>query len=146
MTIYVDGDACPVKDIIIDVANEFKIPVHLFIDTSHTYNNPNIIVTIVDKGPDSVDFAIMKYIQKDDILITQDYGLSSLALTKEAFVLHPSGKIINIYNIDTLLVNRYLNKIERKINNHVKGPRKRTQADDDTFKESLIRLLKSKQS
>lgn len=141
MTIYVDGDACPVKDIIIEVSSFFKVPVHLFIDTSHTYSNPNIKVTIVDSGPDSVDFAIIGLIKENDLLITQDYGLASLAISKGAIVLHPCGKIINVYNIDTLLVNRYLNKIERKISNHIKGPKKRTKADDEAFRTTLIKIL-----
>lgn len=141
MTIYVDGDACPVKDIIIEVSSFYEVPVHLFIDTSHTYSNPNIKVTIVDKGPDSVDFAIIGLIKENDLLITQDYGLSSLAISKRAIVLHPCGKIINVYNIDTLLVNRYLNKIERKVSNHIKGPKKRTKADDEAFRKSLINIL-----
>lgn len=71
MTIYVDGDACPVKDIIIEVASFFRVPVHLFIDTSHSYSNPNIKITVVDSGPDSVDFAIMRLIKEKDLLITQ---------------------------------------------------------------------------
>lgn len=141
MTIYVDGDACPVKDIIIEVSSFFKVPVHLFIDTSHTYSNPNIKVTIVDSGPDSVDFAIIGLIKENDLLITKDYGLASLAISKGAIVLHPCGKIINVYNIDTLLVNRYLNKIERKISNHIKGPKKRTKADDEAFRTTLIKIL-----
>ena len=141
MTIYVDGDACPVKDIIIEVSSFFKVPVHLFIDTSHTYSNSNIKVTIVDSGPDSVDFAIIDLIKENDLLITQDYGLASLAISKGAIVLHPCGKIINVYNIDTLLVNRYLNKIERKISNHIKGPKKRTKADDEAFRTTLIKIL-----
>lgn len=141
MIIYIDGDACPVKDIIIELGSIYKIPVHLFIDTSHSYSNPNIMVTIVDKGPDSVDFAIMRLIKENDLLITQDYGLSSLALTKKAIVLHPCGKIININNIDTLLVNRYLNRIERKVSNHIKGPKKRTKANDEDFRKALINIL-----
>lgn len=92
MTIYVDGDACPVKDIIIEVASFFRVPVHLFIGTSHSYSNPNIKITVVDSGPDSVDFAIMRLIKENDLLITQDYGLSSLAISKGAIVLHPCGK------------------------------------------------------
>lgn len=66
----------------------------------------------------------MRLIKENDLLITQDYGLSSLAISKGAIVLHPCGKIININNIDTLLVNRYLNRIERKVSNHIKGPKK----------------------
>ena len=141
MTIYVDGDACPVKDIIIEVASFFRVPVHLFIDTSHSYSNPNIKITVVDSGPDSVDFAIMRLIKEKDLLITQDYVLSSLAISKGAIVLHPCGKIININNIDTLLVNRYLNRIERKVSNHIKGPKKRTKANDEDFRKALINIL-----
>lgn len=141
MTIFIDGDACPVKNIAISVANRFSIPIHLFIDTSHIYNNQSIKTTVVDTGPDSVDYAIMKEIKTGDILITQDYGLSSLALTKGAKVIHPKGQIIDIYNINTFLVNRYLNSKQRKISNHVKGPRKRTRNDDIEFEKSLLSLL-----
>ena len=143
MIIYIDGDACPVKDIIIELGSIYKIPVHLFIDTSHSYSNPNIMVTIVDKGPDSVDFAIMRLIKENDLLITQDYGLSSLAISKGAIVLHPCGKIININNIDTNIksgiinINSLLtgnNHIELKsgtVNLNLKG-------DDYRFKTTRI--------
>lgn len=50
-------------------------------------------------------------------------------------------KIININNIDTLLVNRYLNRIERKVSNHIKGPKKRTKANDEDFRKALINIL-----
>ena len=56
---------------------------------------------------------ILSYIQAGDLLISQDYGLASLALLKEALVLHVSGKRISEDNINNLLMSRYLGHISR---------------------------------
>ena len=86
-------------------------------------------------------FTKVKDFKEDDIVITQDYGLASLALTRKAKVLHVSGKIIDNDNIDELLLSRYLSSKERRSNVHLKGPKKRNSEVRKYFLEQLERVL-----
>ncbi|PGN58597.1 hypothetical protein CN978_27990, partial [Priestia megaterium] len=94
MKIYVDADACPVKDIIISEGTNAEIPVILVTSFSHFSNveQPSGVETIyVDSGADAADYRIMKLAGKGDIIVTQDYGLASLGLAKGCAVLHHNG-------------------------------------------------------
>src|SRR3954468_17823422 len=85
MKIYIDADACPVKDIIISEGTNAKIPVILVTSLSHFSNaeQPSgVEIIYVDSGADAADYRIMKLVEKGDIIITQDYGLASLGLPK----------------------------------------------------------------
>ncbi len=114
MNIFVDADACPVKDIIIKTAKEFSIPVYLFVDTSHILSDSYSTVITVDKASDSVDFAIANRIHKGDIAVTQDYGLASMLLAKGAYVVHQNGFLYDENNIDRLLFERHISKEMRR--------------------------------
>lgn len=142
--IYVDGDGCPSKDIIIKIAKEYRQNVTIFIDSAHVYNSNYATVVTVDKGLDSVDYAIIKEIKNNDILISSDYALCALALTKQARPILSSGKIVSLSNIDTLLMNRYINKKARDMKLHCKGPKKRTKNDNINFENALRSLLEEK--
>ena len=127
MRLLIDGDACPNRKEVIELALHYEIETFLFIDFAHDIEDERICIVRCEVGKDSVDQMILSYIQAGDLLISQDYGLASLALLKEALVLHVSGKRISEDNINNLLMSRYLGHISRKQNNHVKGPKKRNQ-------------------
>jgi len=139
--IYVDADSCPTKDLILKIAKENLIDVHMFFDTSHIYEDSYAKVTIVDKGFDSVDYAIVNKLRTHDILVTNDYGLAAMALAKKAYVLDNNGLIYTKDNITELLSKRAQSQKERKHKN-LRGPRKRKEKDDFTFEESLSSLIK----
>jgi len=143
MKILVDADSCPVKDIIIKNAKVYQIPVVLFFDTSHVYHDEYATVITVDKGRDSVDFKLVSAIEKNDIVVTQDYGVACMALSKYAKVLNQNGLIYTNDNIESLLLTRYLSQKERKKSKHIIGPKKRTIDDDEKFIDSFINLLKT---
>lgn len=85
MKIYVDADACPVKNIVISEATGADIPVILVTSFPHFSSEvyPEGVETIyVDTGADAADYRIMKLAHKGDLIITQDYGLASLGLAK----------------------------------------------------------------
>nr|WP_257536020.1 YaiI/YqxD family protein [Metabacillus litoralis] len=106
MKIYVDADACPVKDIIISEARNLEIRVILVTSFSHFSNaeQPTGVETIyVDSGADAADYRIVKLVEKGDIIVTQDYGLASLGLAKGIIVLHHTGFSYTNENIDQLL-------------------------------------------
>jgi uncharacterized protein YaiI (UPF0178 family) len=126
MKIYVDADACPVKDIIISEGTKADIPVILVTSFSHfsTAEQPSGVETIyVDSGADAADYRIMKLAKTGDIIITQDYGLASLGLAKGCTVLHHTGYTYTNENIDQLLQTRYLSAMARKGGKRTKGPK-----------------------
>ncbi|KPH74970.1 MULTISPECIES: YaiI/YqxD family protein [Bacillaceae] len=145
MKIYVDADACPVKDIIITEGTKFNLPVILVTSFSHYSNErqPDGVETIyVDTGADSADYRIMKLAKQGDIIITQDYGLASLGLGKGCYVLHHKGFRYNHDNIDQLLQTRYLSAMARKSGKRTKGPKPFTEEDRMKFKKLFVETLK----
>ncbi len=67
MHIFVDADACPVKDIIVRVARENNLPVTMIIDSSHELKDQYSTVITVEKGKDSVDLALINRVKIGDI-------------------------------------------------------------------------------
>ena len=137
MKIYVDADACPVKDIITSEARNLEIPVILVTSFSHFSNaeQPTGVETIyVDSGADAADYRIVKLVEKGDIIVTQDYGLASLGLAKGIIVLHHTGFSYTNENIDQLLQTRYLSAMARKSGQRTKGPKPFTAEDRERFR------------
>jgi uncharacterized protein YaiI (UPF0178 family) len=137
MKIYVDADACPVKDIVISEGTKEKIPVILVTSFSHfsSAEQPSGVETIyVDSGADAADYRIMKLVERGDIIVTQDYGLASLGLAKGCTVLHHKGFTYTNENIDQLLQTRYFSAMARKSGKRTKGPKPFTSEDRDNFK------------
>lgn len=141
MQILVDADACPVKQIVVRLARQYKIPVTMLIDTAHELNDGYSRIITVDKQADSVDFALMGLLRKDDVVVTQDYGLAAMALGKGARVIHQSGLIYTNDNIDKLLMERHIGGKIRRGGGRTKGPAKRTKEDDARFEAAFDKLL-----
>lgn len=144
MRILVDGDACPSKEVIVELAKKYQLEMLVFIDYAHTLSNHDYQVIMCEVGDDSVDMMIINSIQSGDIVITQDYGLASLVLSRQAKVVHTSGKIIDNLNIDQLLMTRYISAKQRKSGIRTKGPAKRTKADELYFKQQLEETIVGK--
>lgn len=144
MKIFVDADACPVIDIVEDIATKYNIPVTLLCDTNHVLTSDYSEVIVVGAGADAVDYKLISICHRGDIVVTQDYGVAAMALGKGAFAIHQSGKWYTNENIDQMLMERHLNKKARMASsrNHIKGPRKRTEEDDQRFAESFEKLLR----
>lgn len=142
MKILIDADGCPVIDIAIDIARKFDIEIILISDTSHLFNKQNIEVIVLGKGNDAVDFAIINRVNKDDIVITQDYGLAAMVLAKNAYVINQNGWIYNNENIDQLLFTRYISKKARNSGERLKGQKKRTKENNIDFQNGLTDLCK----
>lgn len=144
MTIYIDADACPVKDIIISEGIAKNIPITLVTSISHfsTVEQPPGVETIyVDNAAEAADYRIMKLVKKNDLLITQDYGLASLVLAKGAIVIHHNGYRYTPDNIDRLLQDRYLSAMVRKSGKRTKGPKPFTEENRSTFRLLLTEIL-----
>ncbi|GGC98610.1 YaiI/YqxD family protein [Pontibacillus salipaludis] len=145
MNIYVDADACPVKEIIIEEATKERLHVTLVKSFSHYSNKqepPGVDTVYVDTGAEAADYRIMQLAQAGDLIVTQDYGLASLALTKGCIVLHHSGFAYTHDNIDRLLITRHASAQARKSGKRTKGPKALTSKDREAFRELLVQYIK----
>lgn len=148
MKILIDADGCPVVDLTIKVANMLGIKIIIMCDTSHIINKNNVETIVLSKGIDSVDFAIVNKVDKGDIVVTQDYGLAAMVLSKGGYPINQNGFIYNNENIDRLLFTRHVSKKIRNSGGKIKGHKKRQKEDDIKFEESLTytckKLIKEK--
>lgn len=141
MALLVDGDACPDLIEIKNLAQQNHVEMIVFIDYAHYIQDDYFKTVLCEIGSDSVDLVLLKWICSGDLVISQDYGLASLALSKGAKVLHVSGKIINNENIDQLLMTRYVAAKQRRSGKRTRGPAKRTDEVREYFLKQLERLL-----
>jgi Uncharacterized protein conserved in bacteria len=141
MNILVDADACPVKEIIVSSAKKYNLPVFMFVDTSHRFSDDYSTVITVDKGADSVDFAIVNRITSGDICITQDYGLASMVLAKNAYAVHQNGFMYDSSNIDRMLFERHIGKQMRRAGIHSGKFKPRTKENNEKFQNFFTELL-----
>ena len=143
MKIFVDADACPVVRIVEEVAEKYRVDVVLLCDTNHILASDYSEVIVVGAGLDAVDYKLISICNKGDIVVSQDYGVATMALGKGAYAIHQSGKWYTNENIDQMLMERHLNKKARRSShkNHVKGPKKRTEEDDERFAQSFEKLV-----
>ncbi|PYG88224.1 hypothetical protein LY28_01564 [Ruminiclostridium sufflavum DSM 19573] len=141
MQILVDADACPVKDIIVRLAKKYSIPVTMIIDTSHElYDGYSTIIT-VDKARDSVDIKLVNLLKREDIVVTQDYGVAAMALGKGAVALNQNGMIYSDNNIDRLLFERHIGQKVRRAGGHTGSIKRRTKEEDKSFEKALSKLI-----
>jgi len=144
MQIFVDADACPVVGIIEKIAKKYSIRVTLLCDTNHILTSDYSEVKMIGAGADAVDYALIGLCQKGDIVVSQDYGVAAMALGKDAYAIHQSGKWYTNENIDQMLMERHLAKKARRAakKNHLRGPRKRSREDDERFAQSFEKMVK----
>jgi len=141
MRILVDADACHVKGAIVRIAKQKNIPVIMFIDTSHELSGGYSRVITVDKQADSVDFAIMASLTREDIVVTQDFGLAAMVIGKGARAINQNGLIFSDKNMDRLLLERHIGKKIRRGGGRTKGPAKRAKKGDSRFESSFRDLV-----
>ena len=147
MRVFIDADACPVVSIVENISKKYNIPVTLLCDTNHVLTSEYSEVIVVGAGADAVDYKLISICHRGDIVVSQDYGVAAMALGKGAFAIHQSGKWYTNDNIDQMLMERHLNKKARRSShkNHIKGPKKRTEADDERFTQSFEKMIKMAQ-
>lgn len=144
MKVLIDADACPVTKLAIRLCQDFQVPCTLFCDTAHEFHHDGVATLVVDKGADSADFAIANHAMPGDLVITQDYGLASMCLSRGARALHQDGWEYTADNIDALLFSRHESRKYRASGGRIKGPKKRGTSQDKAFSAALQKILDSK--
>lgn len=141
MKILIDADGCPVVDITVAEAKEYKLECLILCDTSHIFNNSYAKTITVSKGADCVDFRIVNLLKPNDIVVTQDYGLAAMCLARNAQVIRQDGLVYTSFNIDALLASRYECKKIRSSGGRIKGNSKRRPEENERFKIELKKLI-----
>lgn len=144
MRILVDGDGCPVISIITELGAEFNLELIVYTDLNHQHQLDYGTLKVVDQGFQSVDMVLCNNIEAGDIVITSDYGLAALSLSRKAKVLGFSGRNFTDQNIERLLSRRHRQFKQRKRTGRHTSHKKRTAADDQRFKEELLKLITEK--
>lgn len=137
MKILVDADACPGRDVIEKAAKENNIKVIMICDLNHSLHSDYSEVVYVDSGFQSVDMHLINICEKQDIVVTQDFGVAAMALGKKAFAIGPKGYIYDEENIDRLLFERHLSQKIRRGGGRTSTIKKRSTEDDDRLKHKV---------
>lgn len=138
MHIYVDADACPVKQEVYRVAQRYQLGVTL---VAHSWmripNRPDIALEVVDKGFDAADDWIVEHADRDDIVITADIPLAARCLERGARVLGMTGLPFTQSNIGEILATRNLLSELRGAGVESGGPRPFDPRDRSRFLQAL---------
>lgn len=111
MKIYIDADACPVKDEAVKVAERHQIAI-VFVSNAwmRLPESPLVERTIVADGPDAADDWIAGHITPDDIVVTQDIPLAGRCLKQGAKAIGNTGKPFTDASIGMALAMRELSQ------------------------------------
>ena len=144
LDIYVDGDACTVRDEIYKVAARYDLQV---IVVANQYMNVplslKIRMEVVDSGFDAADDWIVETIKADDILITSDLLLAERAIEKQARVLGQKGYEHDKENIGSSLASRELSSHLRDLGQKNTGPSAMSKKDRSQFLGKLDQVIQS---
>jgi uncharacterized protein YaiI (UPF0178 family) len=109
--IFVDADACPVKDEIVRVAERHGLAVTFVANFGlRPSRDPMIRNVMVPQGADAADDWIAEHAGENDLIITSDIPLASRSLKKGATVMGPTGKPFTEQSIGMALAIRELNQ------------------------------------
>lgn len=142
MKIWVDADACPVKDEIERLALRRRVPVvHVCAHESMTRTGEGVEVVLVPGGPDAADEWILAHCSAGDILVTYDVPLSSSAIRLGVAVIEFRGRELHEDNIPLRAQVRDLVTALREEGGNHGGPRPFNAQDRRAFTASLGRVL-----
>ena len=144
MKIYIDADGCPVVNLTVDIAKEYELDVIIVKNYAHEIISSYATVVTVDIAADSADYYIINKIKKGDIVVSQDYGVAAIAISKEAICITQNGLVISNDNIDGLLHSRHMNQQLRKSKKYYSKIKKRTRQDNIKFEHQLRNLINKK--
>jgi uncharacterized protein len=142
MPIYVDGDACPVKEEIYRVARRHEVKVFIVSNSVMRVPTETLIELVVVKGGfDSADDWIVENVGPGDIVVTSDIPLAGRCLAKSALVLGPKGDKFTEEMIGEALATRALMDMLRQSGTITGGPSPFHKTDRSRFLSKLDESL-----
>jgi uncharacterized protein len=142
MSIFVDGDACPVKEEVYRVARRHGVRVYVVSNAPFRVPAEELIELVVVKGGfDAADDWIAARAGPGDIAVTTDIPLADRCLKAGARVLGPKGNVFTENSIGDALATRSLLEMLRQGGEIGGGPAPFARADRSRFLEKLDEAL-----
>ncbi len=136
--IYIDADACPVRDETLRVAARHDLKTFMVSDGGiRPVQNPLVELVIVAHGADAADDWIAEHICASDICVTNDIPLAARCLERGALALRPDGEPFTENSIGMALANRELMQNLRESGEVTGGPKPFAKADRSRFLDRL---------
>ena len=138
LDIYVDADACPVKDEVLRVGGRHGLDVYIVSNGGlRPSADPRVHTVIVGNDPDAADDWIADKIGAGDIAVTNDIPLAARCIDKGARVLAPTGKPLTEESIGMAVAMRDLMTQLRDSGEITGGPGGFTKRDRSRFLQAL---------
>lgn len=138
IVVYVDADACPVKDEVYRIAARYGLEVQVVANTPiGVPREPWIIRTVVSGKLDAADDWIAERAAAGDIVITSDIPLAARGVKNGATVLSPTGKLFDQASIGMALATRNLMEGLRSAGEMTRGPKSFQPKDRSAFLSAL---------
>ncbi|NKB52731.1 MAG: YaiI/YqxD family protein [Rhizobiaceae bacterium] len=142
MIIFIDADACPVKEETIKVAGRYDLPVKIVSNGGmRPSRDPMIETIVVAAGADAADDWIAERCNKDDIVITSDIPLAARIIDAHGIALGPTGKVFTEETIGMALAVRDLKQHLRESTQSQTYNRGFEPRDRSNFLQALDRLV-----
>jgi uncharacterized protein YaiI (UPF0178 family) len=142
--IFIDADACPVKQEVYRVARRYGIKVMLIANSPMNLPQEDGITLVVVKGQmDAADDWIVDHAARNDIVITADIPLAARCLKIGARVLEPKGRVFTEASISSALANRDIMTYLRNTGIETGGPAPFTPRDRSLFLQSLDKVIRA---
>jgi uncharacterized protein YaiI (UPF0178 family) len=136
--LYVDADACPVKEEIYRVASRYALPVTLVANSAMRVPQSDLVrLVVVGGGIDVADDWIAERAGRGDIVITADIPLAARCIEKGARVIGTTGNPFTEDNVGNALATRELLSHLRTIGESTSGPPPMTRRDRSRFLQAL---------
>ena len=136
--IFVDADACPVKDEVYVVATRYGVPVALVANARmHVPGGFGVELVVVDEGPDAADDWIAERAGDGDVVVTADIPLAARCLAAGAAALGTNGRPFTEDSIGGALAGRDLGSQLREAGILTGGPRALSEKDRSRFLSKL---------
>jgi uncharacterized protein YaiI (UPF0178 family) len=140
--IFIDGDACPVKDEVYAVAARLGLAVVVVANQRiHVPADLGVEMVVVEEGPDAADDWIAKEIRAGDVVITADIPLAARCLEVGAFALGTNGREFTSDSIGSALATREIKASIRESGFTTGGPPPLTGRDRSRFSNVLDRIV-----
>lgn len=140
--IFVDGDACPVKEEVYAVAARIGLAVIVVANQRiHVPADLGVEMIVVEQGPDAADDWIAEEIRAGDIVITADIPLAARCLEVGAMALGTNGREFTADSIGSALATREIKASIRESGVVTGGPAPMTARDRSRFSNALDRLV-----
>ncbi|WP_234052030.1 MULTISPECIES: YaiI/YqxD family protein [unclassified Xanthobacter] len=138
IALYIDADACPVKDEAYKVAWRHGIRVHVVANMALAVpSHPLVERVVVPAGPDAADDFIAARVSRGDVVVTADVPLAARCVKAGADVIAPSGKPFTADSIGMALATRNLMDELRSAGTVTGGPKPFSARDRSAFLSAL---------